>query len=84
MKIWYKFLFLPILILAFVGCSNDDDNDESPKVEDGKVTQLQKHTVGKGVPIAIMCNRFSDRDIASGKYREAVNSALEGLFSVHR
>ena len=83
MKIWYKFLFLPILILAFVGCSNDDDNDESPKVEDGKVTQLQKHTVGKGVPIAIMCNRFSDRDIASGKYREAVNSALEGLFSVH-
>ena len=83
MKIWCKYLFLPILILAFVGCSNDDDDDESSKVEDGKVTQLQKHTVGKGVPIAIMCNRFSDRDIASGKYREVVNWALEGLFSVH-
>ena len=88
MKIWYKILFLPILILALAGCGKDDDvinndDDESPKVEDGKVTQLQKHTVGKGVPIAIMCNRFTDRDIASGKYREAVNSALEGLFSVH-
>ncbi|MBQ4448934.1 MAG: hypothetical protein II900_00690 [Prevotella sp.] len=89
MKIWCKYLFFPILILAFVGCSNDDDDDESTKVvestkvEDGKVTQLQKHTVGKGVPIVIMCNRFSDRDIASGKYREAVNWAIEGLFSVH-
>ena len=82
MKIWYKFLFLPILILAFVGCSNDDD-DESSKVEDGKVTQLQKHTVGKGFPIVIMCGNSTDRDIVSGKYREAVNWALEGLFSVH-
>ncbi len=82
MKKWYKFLFLPILILAFVGCSNDDD-DESSKVEDGKVTQLQKHTVGKGFPIVIMCGNSTDRDIVSGKYREAVNWALEGLFSVH-
>ena len=82
MKKWYKFLFLPVLILALAGCSKDDD-DESIEVEDGKVTQLQKHTIGKGVPIAIMCRNFTDRDIASGKYREAVNWALEGLFSVH-
>ncbi|MBQ4448933.1 MAG: hypothetical protein II900_00685 [Prevotella sp.] len=88
MKFWYRLIFLPILIFALVGCSDDDDNNgndnpESTEVEDGKVTQLQKHTVGKGVPIIIMCNRFSDRDIASGKYREAVKWALEGLFSVH-
>ena len=81
MKYWYRFLFLPILILALVGCGDDDD--ESIEVEEGKVTQLQKHTVGKGIPIAIMCRNFSDRDIASGKYREAVNWALEGIFSVH-
>ena len=81
MKKWYKFLFLPILIFALVGCSDDDD--ESSKVEDGKVTQLQKHTVGKGFPIVIMCGNSTDRDIVSGKYREAVNWALEGLFSVH-
>ena len=81
MKKWYKFLFLPVLILALAGCSKDDD--ESIKVEDGKVTLLQKHTIGKGVPIAIMCGNSTDRDIVSGKYREAVNWALEGLFSVH-
>lgn len=81
MKKWYKFLFLPVLILALAGCSKDDD--ESIDVEDGKVTLLQKHTIGKGVPIAIMCGNSTDRDIVSGKYREAVNWALEGLFSVH-
>ena len=81
MKKWYRFLFLPVLILALAGCSKDDD--ESIDVEDGKVTLLQKHTVGKGFPIVIMCGNSTDRDIVSGKYREAVNWALEGLFSVH-
>lgn len=50
---------------------------------DGKVTQLQKHKQGKGVPIVIMGDGFLDRDITSGKYREASNKALEGLFSLH-
>ena len=86
MKIWYKFLFLPILILAFVGCS--DDEQESVWVyhvenEDGKVTQLQKHTIGKGVPIVIMGERFTESDIKYGGYRKATNWALEGLFSMH-
>ena len=88
MKIWYKFLFLPVLILALAGCGKDDDDvvdndDESIEVEDGKVTQLQKHTIGRGVPIIIMCDRFSDKDITNGNYREATNWALEALFSVH-
>ncbi len=58
MKIWYKFLFLPVLILALAGCSKDDDDivvnndDNTPyylyhskdlTTDDGKVTQLQKH-----------------------------------------
>lgn len=89
MRIWYKFLFLPVLILALAGCSKDDDDDvvdnddESIEVEDGKVTQLQKHTIGRGVPIIIMCDRFSNKDITNGNYREATNWALEALFSVH-
>ena len=92
MKKWYKFLFLPVLILALAGCGKDDDDVINPdvlyhsldmKAEDGKVTQLQKHTVGKGVPIIIMCDRFSDKDITNGNYREATNWALEALFSVH-
>ena len=85
MKFWYKFLFLPILIFALVGCSDDDESVSLSqyKAEDGKVTQLQKHTIGKGVPIIIMCDRFSDKDITNGVYRQATTWALEGLFSVH-
>ena len=88
MKFWYKFLFLPILILAFVGCDDDREfvNLYQPEVlppEDGVVTQLQKHTIGNGVPIVIMVDRFTDVDIKSGKYRQATNWALKGLFSVH-
>ena len=88
MKFWYKFFFLPILIFALVGCSDDEHESVSVslgqyKAEDGKVTQLQKHTIGKGVPIIIMCERFSDKDITNGNYREATNWAMEVLFSVH-
>ena len=88
MKIWYKFLFLPILIFALVGCSDDEHESVSVslgqyKARDGEVTQLQTHTIGRGVPIIIMCDRFSDKDITNGNYREATTWAMEGLFSVH-
>ena len=98
MKKWYKFLFLPVLILALAGCGKDDDDDvknddETTYVEpyhsldmttdDGKVTQLQKHKVGKGVPIVIMGDGFVDKDIKEGKFREVTNKAIEGLFSKH-
>ena len=58
-------------------CSQDMET------EDGKVTQLQKHKKGKGVPVVIMGDGFLDRDITGGKYREATNMAMEALFSVH-
>ena len=88
MKFWYRLMFLPILIFALVGCSDDDenkdnDNLESVEVEDGKVTQFQKHSTGNGIPIVIMCDGFSDMDIASGKYRRATTMAFDALFSVH-
>ncbi len=58
-------------------CSQDMET------ENGKVTQLQKHKKGKGVPVVIMGDGFLDRDITGGKYREATNMAMEALFSVH-
>ena len=53
------------------------------ETEDGKVTQLQKHTVGNGVPVVILGDGFVDRDIANGKFREAANRAVDALFSLH-
>ena len=50
---------------------------------DGKVTPILKHKKGNGVPIVIMGDGFLDRDITSGKYREATNKAIDGLFSMH-
>ena len=51
--------------------------------QDGKVTPILKHKTGNGVPIVIMGDGFLDRDITSGKYREATNKAIDGLFSMH-
>lgn len=51
--------------------------------QDGKVTPILKHKKGNGVPIVIMGDGFLDRDITSGKYREATNKAIDGLFSIH-
>ena len=50
---------------------------------DSIVTQLQKHKIGNGVPIVILGDGFLDRDIASGKFREATNKAIDALFSLH-
>ena len=96
MKIWYKFLFLSVFVLAFTGCGKDDDvvndDDETPyalshskdlTTDDGKVTQLQKHTVGKGVPIVILGDGFLDKDIRKGDFRDATTSAIDAIFSVH-
>lgn len=61
----------------------DTYSSQDMKTDDGKVTQLQKHKLGKGVPIVLLGDGFLDRDITSGKYRKASKKALEGLFSLH-
>ena len=99
MKFFYRLLFLPIFILAFTGCGKDeveDDerednettdvtsyNSQDMKTDDGKVTQLQKHKIGKGVPIVIMGDGFVDKDIKEGRYRYATSKALDAIFSRH-
>ena len=87
---------MPVLILALAGCSKDDDDvkneDNTPyylyhskdlTTDDGKVTQLQKHKLGKGVPIVILGDGFQDRDIKNGIFRDATTSTIEALFSIH-
>lgn len=49
--------------------------------QDGKVTVLQQHIKGKGIPIVIVGDGFTDVDISSGKYAQAMNEACQYFFS---
>ena len=84
MKFWYKFLFLSVFVLAFTGCGKDDDEEnEEVTNPDGKVTQLLKHKVGKGIPIVILGEGYVEKDIKGGVFREATSKAVDALFSVY-
>lgn len=51
--------------------------------EDGKVIELQKATVGKGIDIVLMGDGFLDRDMAQdGMYEVQMRDAMEYLFMV--
>ena len=58
-------------------------HSQDMETEDGKVTQLQKHTKGNGVPIVILGDGFVDKQIKEKKFREASNKAIDALFSLH-
>ena len=49
---------------------------------DGKVTVLQKATVGKGINLVFLGDGYSDRLIADGTYEKIVRDAVEGFFSI--
>ena len=83
MKFWYKFLFLSVFVLAFTGCEKDDAENEDVTNPDGKVTQLLKHKVGKGIPIVILGEGYVEKDIKGGVFREATSKAVDALFSVY-
>lgn len=99
MKFFYRLLFLPVFILAFTGCGKDEVEDDEReddkttsvelyhsldmKTDDGKVTQLQKHKIGKGVPIVILGDGFVDKEIKDGNFRDAATSTIDAIFSVH-
>ena len=48
---------------------------------DGEVTVLQEHTVGHGIPVVLMGDGFTDRDIADSTYLNIMKKAVENLFS---
>ena len=49
--------------------------------KDGSVTLLQKASEGNGIDLVIMGDGYSDRQIASGKYRSDMNGVIDGIFS---
>lgn len=75
------------LTMMLAACGDDDDyrpapdpDPVNPVVEN--VTQLLTHKAGTaGVPIVIMADGYTAKDIASGEYRKAVNAAVDALFS---
>lgn len=49
--------------------------------DDKQVYQLQTHSEGNGVPLVLMGDGFLDTDISSGYYEQAMQQAMENLFT---
>lgn len=50
--------------------------------QDGKVTTLQEHSQGQGVPIIVMGDAFIDTDIENGTYEKTLREACDKLFTI--
>ena len=48
----------------------------------GKITNLQKATVGSGIQLILMGDAFTDRLIEDGTYASAINNAVEDFFAI--
>ncbi len=49
--------------------------------DDKQVYQLQTHSEGNGVPLVLMGDGFLDTDISNGYYEQAMQQAMENLFT---
>lgn len=56
--------------------------ESSDYSRDGKVSILNKATVGNGVNIFLFGDGFADKDIADGTYEAIARQAMEGIFAV--
>ena len=72
-------LALDTLFIYQEGAS--DGYQSSDYSQDGKVSQLNIASQGKGIPIVIMGDGFVDKEIADGTYSRTMNQAMEHLFS---
>lgn len=68
----------PTIVVRQKGLPVDTSSDYSA---DKTVTKLQTHTQGNGVPVVLMGDGFTDKDIASGHYLEVMNKAMENIFT---
>jgi len=58
-----------------------DDYVSTDYSQDGQVEQLNKATIGRGIPIVLMGDAFVDRDIADSTYAKVMQKAMDNLFS---
>lgn len=59
----------------------DPSYESSDYSEDGTVVELQKATRGNGINVVLMGDAYSDRMIASGRYRSDMETAYNSLFT---
>ena len=60
----------------------DADYESTDYSGDGKYVTYQAATEGAGIDIVLMGDAYSDREIASGKYAEDLQTAAENFFSI--
>ena len=58
-----------------------DDYESTDYSADGNVDVLQQSTLGKGIPIVLMGDGFTDLDVADSTYYNIMKTAMEHLFS---
>ena len=50
--------------------------------QDGKVINIQKASVGKGINLVFMGDAYTDKDIASGLYEQMMMESVDEFFSI--
>lgn len=77
------------LVPALYACNEDYEETTVAEKEgsdiyalDGKITTMQTATVGNGVNIVLMGDGYTAEDISAGEYDEAMEKALETIFSI--
>lgn len=58
-----------------------DYYESSDFTADGTVTVMQKSSIGKGIPIVLMGDGFTDKDILDSTYQRVMEKSMENIFS---
>lgn len=67
---------------VFVQTGTDYEDRDVDYTNDGKVSTLQTHTKGQGIPVVLTGDGFLDTHIAAGTFDDVMKMAYKYLFSV--
>ena len=73
---------IPLLESIFGPLEGDDGYSSTDYSQDGKVTTVQKATVGKGINLVFMGDAYTDKDIKSGLYDQMMQACVENFFRI--